>query len=218
MVRDACRLLGIGQPTKVVGWMQGHRNSLAPPIMKRTYIPIAGAQELSFLDLIETRFVEHFRRQGVTLQSLRKAAQTLRELLGQDHPFATSNVKFMTDRQEVFVRAANEERDTVLLNLVTKQYEMYAVLEEVLARGLAFHPSSGIALEWHPKPKEFPSVLLNPKISFGQPIIMPHKVPTEAIFNSWKAEDGSYQAVAEWFDVAESAAREAVEFELSLPN
>ncbi len=217
-VRDACRLLSITQPARVVGWLQGYRKSSSGPIIQRSYAPIGGAQEVSFLDLLEVRFVEHFRKQDVPLQSLRKAAETLRELLKQSHPFATSSSMFMTDRRQVFQSTAKEVGDNILLNLVTKQYEMYAVLEEVLARGIAFDPATGVALEWKPHPTQFSSIVLNPLISFGRPCVMPVGIPTETLLKSWKAEDGSYNAVADWYQVTQQQVREAVEFELGLPN
>jgi hypothetical protein len=215
-VREAARLLGIGQPSKITTWLQGHQGG-ATAIIQRQYKPIEGAQELGFWDLIEVRFVEHFRKQGVSLQALRKAAQQARKDFGHQHPFAMSNVKFLTDRVAVFSHAARETGDKLLLNLVTKQYAMYVVLEEVLAKGVEFDPASGMAREWRPT-KQYPHVALNPLVAYGQPAILPDGVPTAAIFRTWKAENGSYSAAADWYEITEDLAREAVEFELGLPE
>ncbi len=217
-VREAARLLNIAQPSKITGWLQGHKGRGGGPIIERQYQPIEKVQELGFLDLIEVRFVEHFRKQGVSLQALRKAAATAREQWQQQHPFATSNTKYLTDRVEVFAKTAEVLRDNVLLNLVTKQYEMYVVLEEVLAKGVEFDPASGLALEWKPKPAEFPNVALSPLAAYGQPVILPFAVPTLAIYNTWKAENGSYAATSDWYEIDERLAKEAVEFELGLPD
>jgi hypothetical protein len=217
-VREAARLLAIAQPSKITGWLHGHKGRGRGPIIQRQYQPIEGVQELGFLDLIEVRFVEHFRKQGVSLQALRKAAEFAREQWNQQHPFATYNTKYVTDRVEVFSNTARDLRDNVLLNLVTKQYEMYVVLEEVLAKGVEFDPTSGLAREWKPKAAEFPNVLLSPLVAYGQPAIMPFGVPTAAIYNTWKAENGSYAATSEWYEIDEKLAREAVEFELGLPD
>lgn len=217
-VREAARLLNIAQTDKIVGWLQGRKNTRTGPIINRDLIPIANIQELSFLDMMEVRFVEHFRKQGVSLQALRKAAETLREMQGQPHPFATSDAKFLTDRKNVFWGTAEELDDKILLNLVSKQYEMYVVLEGIISRGVEFDPVSGLAIEWKPRFAEFPTVVINPLISFGRPVIMPDRVPTSAIINLWKAEDGSLAAVSDWFGISEHAAKEAIEFELGLPN
>lgn len=216
-VREAARLLTIGQPSKITAWLQGHRGRAAP-IVDRQYEPIEGAQELGFWDLIEVRFVEYFRKQGVSLQALRKAAATARTEWKQQHPFAMSNVTFLTDRVAVFSQTAREVGDKVLLNLVTKQFEMYAMLEGVLAKGVEFDPASGLAREWKPKLKEFPHIALNPLVAYGQPAILPEGVPTAAVYRTWKAENGSYAAAADWYEITEDLAREAVEFELGLPE
>ena len=217
-VREAARLLSIAQPSKITGWLRGYPARGTSPIIDRQYEPIAGAQELGFWDLIEVRFVEHFRKQGVSLQSLRKAAATAREEWKTNHPFALSKARYLTDRVSVFSRTARDLKDATLLNLVTKQFEMYEVLETVLAKGVEFDPGSGLAREWKPRPKEFPSVGLKPTLAYGQPAILSKGVPTAAIFNSWKAENGSYGAVSGWFEISDEQAREAVEFELGLPE
>ncbi len=217
---EAARLLNISHPQRITAWLQGHKRSSAGPIILRQYKPLDKVQELGFWDLLEVRFVDHFRAQGVSLQALRKAAATAREVLKQEHPFATSNVKFMTDRKTVFHKTAQELKDEILLNLVTRQYEMYVVLEQVLARGVSFDAATGLAREWKPRPNDFPDVALNPLFAYGRPVVLPKTgaVPTTAIYKLWKAEDGSYAAVIDWFEIDEKLARQAVEFELGLPN
>jgi hypothetical protein len=95
---------------------------------------------------------------------------------------------------------------------------MYVVLEQLLARGISFDLASGLAREWRPRPKEFPAVAINPLFAYGRPIVTPKNVPTSAIYNTWRAEDGSYAAVVDWFEIDEQLAKQAVEFELGLPN
>ena len=217
-VQEAARLLNIAQPSRVTAWLEGHKRSSLGPVVRRQYSPIDAIQELGFLDLLEVRFIDHFRTQGVSLQALRKAAETARVAWKQRHPFALSNTQYLTDRKAVFQATATALNDTVLLNLVTRQYAMYVVYEDHLARGVAFDPSSGLAREWHPRPKEFPNLALNPLIAGGQPAVMPAGVPTAAIFRTWKSEDGSYNAVSDWYNVDEDLVREAIEFEIGLPN
>lgn len=216
-VREASRLLRIDSTVRMKGWLDGYPKAQVGPIIKRQYTRLSqGRQTIGFLDLLEMRFVEHFRTLNISLQSLRKAASNARRELKQDHPFATSNVKFMTDRKRVFLATAKEEGDTFLLNLMTNQIEMYTTIEQVLAKPLTFDPQTGVAYRWKPAP-EFDSVVIDRRIAFGQPIIEPHNIPTKAIFSMWRAE-GNYAAVEKWFGVPEKIARQAVEFELSLPG
>jgi hypothetical protein len=217
-VREAARLLTIGQPARISSWLDGYKRTAVGPIIYRQYKPIDRVQELGFWDLLEVRFVDHFRRQGVSLQALRKAANNARELWNTEHPFAMDGAQFLTDRKEVFLAAAKETKDQFLLNLVTKQYEIYVVLEEFLARGVSFDPTTGLARQWRPKPKELPAIALDPLIAYGRPVVMPEAVPTESIYKLWKAEGGSFKAAADWFAVTEEAAHQAIDFELGLPD
>jgi uncharacterized protein (DUF433 family) len=209
-------LLGIAGTRTVVDWLKGR--STRGPVIQRQYQPIDNHQELGFLDLIEVRFIDQFRKQGYSLQSLRKAAEVAREELSTQHPFALYGVRFVGERKNLFLKVAKDIGDTKLLNLVTRQYAMYVVLEEVLQKGLTFDPTSGLATQWRPKEKEFPHVVVDPTIAFGQPALMEPRLPTSVIYDAWKAEGGAYGALADWFEIDENLVREAVEFELALPN
>jgi uncharacterized protein (DUF433 family) len=217
-VREVARLLSMTNGGVIAGWVKGRVGRGAGPIIHRQYQPVGKAQEIGFWDLIEIRFIEHFRKQNYSLQSLRKAAEVARAELKCDHPFALYGVRFVGERKNIFLKVAKDVRDTKLLNLVTKQYAMYEVLEDVLARGVTFDPTSGLAVRWKPREREFPRILVDPTIAYGHPALEGLRVPTESIFTTWKAEGGSYAAVADWFEIDESLAKEAVEFELALPN
>lgn len=217
-VREAARLLNIAQSARVTAWLTGHKGSASGPVVQRQYEPLGTVQELGFLDLLEVRFIEHFRVQGVSLQALRKAAQTARDEWKISHPFATSKAKYLTDRKQIFQATATELGDTLLLNLVTKQFAMYVTMEESLDRGLAFDPSTGLARQWKPRPKEFPQIALDPLVAYGQPAIMPTGIPTSTIYSAWKAEDGDIPSVANWYEIEVSSVRQAIDFELSMLN
>jgi len=201
---------------RIYGWLQGHPNSHAEPIVVRQHEVLAGHQEVGFFDLLEIRFIQHFRKQNISLQSLRKAAYNARRELHLDHPFATSKAKYMTDRKEIFLHTAKEENDKFLLNLMTNQIELYEVLEDAFAKGVTFDPSSGIAQCWHPRPGDFPNILLNPRIAFGRPAIDKYHVPTKTLFTCWHAERCDYDAVADWYEVPKDLVKEAVQFEVAV--
>lgn len=217
-IREAARLLDISNSGIITAWLRGRAGRGSGPVIQRQYQPIGKAQELGFLDLIEVRFIEHFRKQDYSLQSLRKAAEVARAELKAEHPFALFGVKFIGERKNIFLQVATDENDKKLLNLVTKQFAIYTVLESVLEQGVAFDPTSGLAQRWRPRDKAFPHVVIDPTIAFGQPVIESSRVTTDAIFTSWKAENGDIDAVADWFQVDKALAKEAVEFELALPN
>ena len=209
-VAEAARLLGLESPQRVTRWMTG-----PDPVILRQYEKLGTQHEIGFLDLLEIRFIEHFRRRGISLQSLRVCARNARSALRMDHPFATSNLKFQTDRKRVFLETAEETGDPKLLDLMRNQYAIYPVIENSLARDLTFDVS-GLASEWRPDAKNCPDVSINPMHAFGRPVVSAARVPTAAVFSLFNAEDGNVSVVAKWFCLSESETRQAVEFESGL--
>jgi hypothetical protein len=130
---------------------------------------------------MEVRFVEYFRRQSLSLQSLRKAFLNAKREMQMEHPFATSAVKFMTDRKAVFLHTAKETGDDFLLNLMTNQIEIYEAVEQALAKDVAFDSLSGIAKRWQPYPRELPDIVIDPRLAYGHPVVAPKHVPTRVL-------------------------------------
>ena len=211
-VREAARLLGMTNGNKIARWIAPQAGKSAPLVV-RDYARIGTANEVSFLDLIELRFVSHFRQVRISLQSLRVAAKNAREELNCSHPFATSSIKFQTDRKQVFLETAQKTGDRALLNLMTKQVAIYDVIERTFARDLEFDVD-GLARSWRPAPSEAPNVIVAPIYAFGRPVISDRKVPTKTLFDSWLANDHNHSAVADWFHVESDEVDEAIRFEL----
>lgn len=210
---EAARLLKIENKSKLRSWLRGYDKG-APPVLIRQYPD--SASELGFYDLMEIRFIDYFRRQNISLQSLRKAADAARRELKQRHPFALSNVKFLTDRKRIFMQVAEETKDTNLSDIVSGQYAMYDMIEESLAKGVEFHPGEGLASHWRPDPKNFPNVIVDPKRAHGQPVIDSNNVPTSALFSLWRAEGQDFEAVQDWFATSKDLVQQAIEFEIDL--
>jgi uncharacterized protein (DUF433 family) len=212
-LKDAARLLHMEKTTRIRGWLTGWSNSKAGPVIDRDF----SGSVVSFLDLMELRFVEHFRRQDVSMQTIRRAAARLRKEWGAKHPLAYANSdKYLTDRRKIFAQAAEEEGDKKTWDLATNQYEMWAAIEAVVAKNVAFDPVSELAKSWHPLGSEFPNVVIDPRFAFGQPVIGKGPTPTATLFRQWKAEGGNKARVARWFHVEPIEVGEAVDFELSL--
>ena len=215
-VSQAARLLGVENRQRIYRWLRS-TDATGEPVIIRDYSPIDGAQELSFWDLIEVRFVEHFRAQKLSLQYLRKVAIAARKEFKTKHPFALSKAEFLTDRRKIFEQTAEGESRKVR-ELLSGQYEMYEAIEEVLAKGISFSPKTYLAEEWRPRENDCPNVLINPRYAYGQPVIGSQHVPTAAIFRQWRAENGDRDKVAEWWQIDRPNVDEAIEFEVRLAN
>jgi hypothetical protein len=218
-VKDAARLIEAGSARRIIGWLRGYPKSHVGPLLVRDFQPIDGREELSFLDLMEVRFVEHFREQGVGVRALRAALTSAREVFKDEKPLASRRIRFVTteDRKNLFSEeilkpAAKATEDTRLWSLLTRQYEIYELIMHRLARGVVFDPSTEIANQWVPRPEQFPTILLDPKIAYGQPAL-PSGFPTQMIYESWQAEDEDYGAISDWYDMPLEDVRIAVAFE-----
>ena len=210
-VSEAARLLGMESGQRISRWLSPGPKGDA--LIRRDYPKVGREHELSFLDLVEVRFVEHFRQIKISLQSLRVAAKNAREELGVAHPFATSSVKFQTDRRQIFLEAAKETGDPYLLNLMTKQVAIYNVIEQVFANDLTFD-LDGLARMWRPAPAAAPNVIVAPVYAFGRPVISSRFLPTKTLFEFWQANENDADMTADWFGIDPVDVDEAVRFEL----
>jgi uncharacterized protein (DUF433 family) len=210
-VSEAARLLRMESSQRIYRWLEGDGDA----VIVRDYKPVGGSQELSFWDLFEVRFIEHFRSQNLSLQFLRKVAAKARAEFKTQHPFALYGSTFLTDRKRIFRQTAEElgeEKKTH--DLLSGQYEMYEAIEKMLAKGVAFNPKTFLAEEWPPF-GECPNVIVNPRFAYGHPVISEKKIPTAAIFQLWRAQ-GDRKRVAGWYGIDLMEIDEAIEFELRL--
>jgi uncharacterized protein (DUF433 family) len=221
-VPEAARLIRIGTAQRIYGWLKGYPRRTIGPLLVRDYPPIDDQQELSFLDLMEVRFVEHFREHGVRVRSLRRAAETLRQEYKTSHPFASSKVLLAADKVDVFVvetlkNAAEAEDDPRLRSLTTRNYVMYEAIRQSLVPGIEFDPRSHLAKQWAPLPDKFPNIIVNPLRAYGRPVIA-RGVPTGTLLDAFLTEGEQPDPVAEAYGLTAKEVLEAVEFERALDD
>lgn len=199
----------VGIPTrKIYGWVNGYRNSNAPAVIDRDF---KGYSAISFLDLMELRFVEYFRSQGVSMQTIRLSANRLRKDWKVSHPFALSKARYLTDRRKIFAQIAKDQGDKKTWDLASGQHEIWEAIEAEIAKGVEFDPASLLASAWRPSA----NIVIDPRMAFGRPVVESCGIPTSAMFSHWLAE-GRKSAVARWFRVAERDVEAAISFELQL--
>lgn len=208
-IADAAHLLNASAPS-VRGWLNGYSNSKSGPVIERDF---AGTRAVSFLDLMELRFIAFFRPH-VSMPTIRNAAEAARSEWNVNHPLALSDQKYVTDRKKIFARSAQTTGDERAWDMANGQHEMWITIEQTIAKGVVFDPNTHLAKAWHPRPGEFPDVEINPRIAFGKPVVKGTAVPTSVLYAQWKAE-GQKAKVARWFDVSEKVVDVAVSYELS---
>jgi uncharacterized protein (DUF433 family)/DNA-binding transcriptional MerR regulator len=192
-------------------WINGAQHSDAQPIIQRQLPRINGQTVFGFLDLIEARFIKHFRDLGLSPQAIRRFANKLRERHHTDHPFAM-NKAFRTDGKVIFMEIAEDENDKRILNLLNDNFEMGDVIEKSLFASILY--ADDLAYRWRPSDAQ-PSVVLDPSFAFGRPTIEGIWIPTDILAAAAQAE-GDISAVAEDFEIDEAAVAQAVAYEQSL--
>ena len=93
------------------------------PVIRGEYGLVDGKPFLSFLDLIEVRFLYAFKKLGVSWTTIREAAEKARDLLETSHPFSTK--RFSTDGKNILVTISKTlDNDKKLMDITTSQLEI----------------------------------------------------------------------------------------------
>lgn len=209
-VAEAARLTGVSR-RRIVRWMQGYDFAVrdgsrrhSAPVWSGDLGPIDGTYALSFRDLIEVRFIDGFRRAGVSWPTIRVAAAEACDILKTIHPFATR--RFKTDGRAIYARV-----DAKLLKLGHRQFAFAEVVDRSLFDGLEYRNDQ--LARWRPHEGRN-QIVLDPARSFGRPIAEHSGVPTFALAAAVAAEGEDQTArVARWFTVKPAEVEAAVAYE-----
>lgn len=208
----ASRLTGVSSAS-ITRWVFGYQYAYRDRAIRQPAIftpELASNDEyriVTFRDLVEIKFVDAFRRHGVSWKVIRETAEKASRLVQSDHPF--SSQKFLTDGQSIFADIATSTRERALLNLLNDQLLFRSVMLPDLRSALEFDGSS--VIRWWPLGKRRP-VVIDPNRQFGQPVTEQEGVPTQVLATAF-ASLGSIERVAKWYDVSKKSVKASVEFE-----
>ena len=207
-IPDAAELVGAPQASVRV-WVEGHTGK-QDPIIDNQLGRVGGKIAVSFANLMELRFIARFVKAGVRLHEIRSIMSEAKTTLQHPHPFATRTV-FRTDGRKIVAEIARRNGLMLVYDLKSKNYEIPSVVMKSFLDDVVFDPQ-GEAIEWTPRPKIAPHVIVHPRIEFGHPVLKQSNIPTETVAKAVRVE-GSVQFVADIFDISERHVREAVKFE-----
>ena len=213
---DAARYLH-ANPAELRRWLKGYvrTSNEYEPLWRSEIVKFdADLDAMSFQDLIELRFVQTFRREGVPLPLIRATIEEAKQLTGVEYPL--TNLKFQTDGKRIFTRLRSRlSGDSSLVDLAKHQHVIDRVIGPSLRRGIEFEARK--AIRWFPV-QGSKAIVLDPARKFGQPILTDFDVPTVALANAVAAEGGDERRVARMFEVSLQAVRKAVAFEAKVTN
>lgn len=178
---------------------------MATPILTPDYRPVGSAVAVSFLDLIDLLVVGRFRERRVSLQSVRRVHERLRERLAQRHPF--SHRKLLTNGKLVFIEWCNDLGDPQLEEVLSGQHAFPEVLRKYLAE-LDYSPDTDMALRW----RIDDGIVLDPERNFGKPIVDEFGIATRVLSAAYAANE-NVELVADLYGVSPLAVHQAVSFE-----
>lgn len=205
-------------PRELRRWLKGHvhkargsdkRVNSAP--LWQTELAEFELEGISFHDLLEVRFVQAFRKHGVSLQTIRLASQQAREMF--NHPYPLTCKRFETDGRTIFAAALEATGEAQLLDLPRRQFAFTEIIKPSLYRGIEFGRDE-LASRWYPVTRS-KAIVLDPSIAFGKPIVTHGSIRTSILYDAVKAE-GNKQFVAKLYDVPVSAVEAAIRFEEQL--
>jgi uncharacterized protein (DUF433 family) len=192
---------------RVATWLNPSRSGRLDAAIMSPYDKLGGQRLVPFLGLVEARFVDHFRKHGLSLQTIRKAAMKMRLDWDDLHPFA--NGKFRTDGKHIMLEASEDEGDKKLLNILTDEFVFPEIIEQSLFSTVVYVDQ--VAKKILPFP-DLKLVEINPVFSMGRPIVTQGNIPTETLANAFRA-NADVPEIAKWFDTTEQAVKEAIAFE-----
>lgn len=187
---------------------RGLEKNFTPNLLNSAYGIVEGVLALSFVDLIEVLVVGSLRKEKVSLQTIRAAHLEMQRAFDTSHPFSTHRI--LTDGKTIFTDIATKEGDKRLLHILKNQYELRDITLSFL-KSVDFD-KNGFPQKWWPMNREKP-VVIDPKRSFGQPIVQVESVPTLTIAKSIRAEK-SIPKVANWYNISLEAAESAYKYEM----
>lgn len=205
---EAAHYLGLSAST-LRAWTLGQRGF-------RPVISIADprGRALSFVNLVEAHVLAAIRRKhGVTLQSVRRALDYTRNRLGIDRPLA--HQQFETNGVDLFVERLGETINVSRSGQLAMARELRAHLERIE------RDPRGVPIKLYPFTRSASAgaggraVVIDPRISFGRPILASAGVPTAVLADRYKAGDSIDELAAD-FGASRDEIEEAIRCELAL--
>ena len=176
--------------------------------------PAAGGRgRLSFVNVIEAHILDALRKEHrVSLQKVRQALRFLQDAFPSAHPlidhrFATDGLDLFVDKYSALICVSREGQ--LGIRQVLEAYLQRVEWDEKGAPARLFPYTH--ALKGVDTPR---FVVIDPRISFGQPVLATSSIPTSVIAQRYKAGE-SILELAHDYDRPQEEIEEAIRLELA---
>jgi len=204
-IKEASKYIGL-PPQRLRYWYFGRPDKRSKkPIVPPSYQPVENKYSISFYDLIDAYVVAFLLNKGVKRKTIRSAYTTMQKDLNRKHPFCYS--KIMTDGMKIFSETANQFDDSQLYEIINNQNYFNELKYKLDV--LDYDPRNHIVFQWN----IFDGVTINPKISFGKPVILHTGTTTYVVARAYHANNQDENLVAELYQIKPIEVLNAVRFE-----
>ncbi|MDX6693248.1 MAG: hypothetical protein QOF02_851 [Blastocatellia bacterium] len=210
------------------GWVRGRtrvddkgNRRFVEPVIK---LPDRERPSLSFVNLIEAHVLDGMRRQyGVPFKRIKSGLEFLEEKQPSMHPLA--DWLFQTDGVDLFIEHLHSYLNISSQGQLVMKHVMGAFLHRIdrsvdgtPTRLYPFikKPERISDQELNKLEQQSRSVVINPLISFGKPILVGTGIPTAIIAERFQAGD-SIEILAEDYNLAPEQIQKAIRYENEAP-
>ena len=206
---DAAKLTGLRR-ARVKQWFEGRTSDPVPrPVFKSDYESVNGDLAISFLDLVELNIGGQLREKGLTLRFIRRIHAELQKEWNTKHPFCRK--QFRTDGRRLFACDLDDNERGTVVDVDSRQQLFDTIVLPFLAK-IDYDSATSVARKWYIAP----SIVVDPTICFGKPIVEATRISTNVLATSYYANGQDAEMVARWFNVKEEQVLAAVSFENKL--
>lgn len=202
--------------TTLRSWVRGRKyptsegNQFFQPVIE---LPDDGQNLLSFINLVEIHVLDAIRcDHRISLHKVRVAIDFIKEELASDHPLAYH--KLETDGLDLFVEEygqlinVSQAGQLAIRNLL--QAHLRRIDRDSAGYALRLYPFTRKRLQLIEEPK---AIVIDPRISFGRPVLAGTGIPTAIIAERYKAGE-AIGALADDYDRPTLEIGEAIRCEL----
>ena len=219
---QASRLCGVSRG-RISRWLRGYdytynisgeiREGSQESIVERN-LEIDSAS-VSFLELIDLLFVKRFLDRGYSLQKVRKILDEARIHLKTPH-FASAKF-YIFGTETILDDNKMSESSKSFLALFKGGQRAFSQLVESIGEKVDFEEVTefGLAARWYPRGKNG-YIVVDPKVSFGQPTVIGTRITTNNIFDLYLGEEKKMESVSSWFNLPPNKINSAIVFEQSI--
>lgn len=202
-VSDLAEILRIPK-TRVRYWFNTYVREELPAITNYRYnFNSDQGLYVNFRSLLQLYVFEELKKEGFNKKSVLSAYSALSATLNTMYPFATD--KILIAGKSILLELDNQH---IIDANSTKQYNLVKILAPYLKK-IQFD-QSGNAIRFFPLGIES-SIVVDPEIQFGAPVISGTRIDIKTIFDSYQAGD-SKELIAKIYDLSTDQVNDAIEF------